>query len=78
LKKADRKVFMGNEFFSRILTINSGSASIKFGLDSTGRVETVVLSGSVVGIGFGSGMFHVRNANGKIMIEKRFQLLEHS
>jgi hypothetical protein len=36
------------------------------------------LLASVVGIGFGSGMFHVRNANGKIMIEKRFQLLEHS
>jgi len=68
---------MGNESVSRILTINSGSSSIKFGLYSMGRAETVVLAGSVVGIGLDSGMFHVRDSDGKIVIEKRLQLLQH-
>jgi chloride channel protein, CIC family len=37
-----------------------------------------VLSASVVGIGFGSSMFRVKDAYENIMTEKRFQLLEHS
>jgi acetate kinase len=68
---------MNDQCLSGILTINSGSSSIKFGLYSMGSVETVVLSGSVVGIGLGSGMFSVRDGDGKIMIEERLQLLEH-
>jgi acetate kinase len=69
---------VGNECVSRILTINSGSSSIKFALYHMGSVERAVLSGSVVGIGFGSGMFHIKDADGKIMIEKPLQPLEHS
>jgi acetate kinase len=67
-----------DESISLILTINSGSSSIKFGLYSKGRVETGLLSGSVVGIGLGSGMFHVRGGDGKIIIENHLQPLEHS
>jgi acetate kinase len=77
-KKSDRRVLMRNKRISLILTINSGSSSIKFGLYSVGRVETVVLSGSVAGIGLGSGMFHVRDRDGKTMIEKHLQPVEHS
>ncbi len=66
-----------NKSVSGILTINSGSSSIKFGLYSMGRVETAVLSGSIEGIGLSSGMFHVRDVDGKIIIEKRLKPLEH-
>jgi acetate kinase len=68
---------MKNESIRLILTINSGSSSIKFGLYRMGRAETVVLSGSVVGIGLGSGRFYVRDGDGKIIIENRLQPLEH-
>ncbi len=69
---------MRNEPVSLILTVNSGSSSIKFGLYSMGSVEKVVLSGSVVGVGLDSGMFRVRGGDGKILTEKRLRLLEHS
>ncbi len=36
------------------------------------------LSASVVGIGFGSSMFRVKDADEKIMTEMRLQLVEHS
>jgi acetate kinase len=70
-------MLMKNESISLILTINSGSSSIKFGLYSMGEIETGVPSGSIVGIGLGSGMFRVKDAGGNIMIEKRLQPLEH-
>jgi acetate kinase len=76
-KRGDRGVLMRNESIRHILTINSGSSSIKLGLFSMGSVETAVLSGSVVGIGLGSGMFSVRDGDGKIMIEEHLPLLEH-
>jgi acetate kinase len=76
-KKGNRRMLTKNKSVSRILTINSGSSSIKFGLYSMGEMETGVLSGSVVGIGSGSGMFCVSDANGKVMIENRLHSLEH-
>ncbi len=69
---------MINRHLTHILAINSGSSSIKFGLYGMGGAEKVVLSGSVVGIGLDFGMFHVRDGDGKVVIEKRLQLLEHS
>ncbi len=61
-----------------ILTINSGSSSIKFGLYSMGRAETMVLAGSVTGIGLDSAMFEVGDGDKKTMIEKRLPLLGHN
>jgi CIC family chloride channel protein len=62
--------------WQRITLIGAGTGG---GIPATFNTPIVgVLSGSVVGIVFGSGMFHVRDANGKIMIEKRLRLLEHS
>lgn len=62
---------------SGILTINSGSSSIKFGLYSISRTETVVLSGSVSGIGLDSGRFHVREGDGKTIFDNRLPLPGH-
>ena len=61
-----------------ILTINSGSSSIKFALYRMGRVETEVLAGSIGGIGRGSAIFHVKDAAGKTLIERHLQLQDHA
>jgi acetate kinase len=47
--------------FMRILTINSGSSSIKFALYRMGSVETQMLSGSAADIGLASGRFHIKD-----------------
>jgi acetate kinase len=61
----------------RILTINSGSSSIKFALYLMGSVETRMLSGSAGGIGFASGLFHVKDPDGKTTIERKLGLRDH-
>ncbi len=69
---------MADRHLTLILTVNSGSSSIKFGLYRMGRAETMVLSGSVAGIGLDSGTFRASEGDGKVVIEKPLQLLEHS
>jgi acetate kinase len=69
---------MADQHLTRILTINSGSSSIKFSLYRIGRVETAVWSGSIKGIGRGSGVFYVKDSNGGTVIEKYLQLRDHS
>ena len=61
----------------RILTINSGSSSIKFSLYQMGKIETLVLSGSIGGIGFGSGIFHIKDADGTTVLERRLKPQNH-
>jgi acetate kinase len=68
---------MMEEQVQRILTINSGSSSIKFALYIMGRDETAVLSGGVGGIGAGSGVLRVKDAGGKSLVEKHLQLRNH-
>ncbi len=60
-----------------VLTINSGSSSIKFALYHMGSVETSVLSGSIAGIGLSSGMFRI-DANAKTIYEKHLQPQDHT
>jgi len=60
-----------------ILTINSGSSSIKFSRYNMGNDETRVLSGSLEGIGLSAGLFRVKDAIGKIMTEKTLDLRNH-
>lgn len=69
---------MANESSYHILTINSGSSSIKFGLHHMGKVDTQVLSGSVAGIGLGSGLFQIRDPDGRSVFEKHLQPKDHS
>ncbi len=61
----------------RILTVNSGSSSIKFSLYRMGRQEELVSSGSVGGIGFASGFFHLKDDEGRTLIEKKLVLPDH-
>ena len=44
----------------RILTINSGSSSLKFALYDMGQHEKVILSGAIEGINFRTGRFHIK------------------
>lgn len=68
---------MASEHFHHILTINSGSSSIKFALYRMGSVETAVLSGSIGGIGQGSGIFHVKDGDGRTVLESHLQPRDH-
>ncbi len=69
---------MAHDRSNLILTINSGSSSIKFALYHMEKDETAVLSGNIAGIGLGSGILHVKDARGKTVIEEHLQPLDHS
>ena len=66
----------GNDAF-RILTINSGSSSLKCALYDMGRTESLVLSGSMERIGLRGGCFHVRNAAGETLLEEHRDIPDH-
>jgi acetate kinase len=68
---------MASEHFHNILTINSGSSSIKFSLYRMGSVETAVLSGTIGGIGRGSGIFHVKDGDGRTVLESHLKPRDH-
>lgn len=68
---------MASEHFHNILTINSGSSSIKFSLYRMGSVETAVLSGTIGGISRGSGIFHVKDGDGRTVLESHLQPRDH-
>jgi acetate kinase len=66
---------MGN--IMRILTINSGSSSIKVGLYEMGEKERLVLSGSVQRIGLKAGIFHISDSNKKLIIDRHIDIPDH-
>ncbi len=61
-----------------ILTINSGSSSIKFSLYRMGPREEILAGGSLEGIGIPAGSFRVRDSAGTTMFEKRPDLRDHA
>ncbi len=61
----------------RILTINSGSSSIKFSLYRIGPHEELVSMGSAEGIGFDSSFFQIKDGSGNTVAEKRLVLRDH-
>jgi acetate kinase len=63
--------------FMNILTIKSGSSSIKFSLYRMGMQEELQSTGSLLGIGFTSGLFRVKDGPGKNVIEKEIDLRDH-
>jgi acetate kinase len=62
----------------RILTINSGSSSVKFALYHMGQAETLVLSGSIERIGLHASLFHIRDAAGETLLEEHLDLPNHA
>jgi len=61
----------------RILTINTGSSSLKVALYEMGRVGTRILSGEVERIGAPEGRLHVTDASGATLIDERNHLADH-
>ncbi|MGA2061674.1 MAG: acetate/propionate family kinase [Thermoguttaceae bacterium] len=62
---------------SRILTINSGSSSIKCSLYHMGQIETLVLSGDIERIGLHGGCFCIRDAGGETLVEEYRDMADH-
>jgi acetate kinase len=62
---------------SHILTINSGSSSIKFSLYVLGARELQVLNGELDRIGVGHGFFQVREQAGQQLIARELDLPDH-
>ena len=55
----------------RVLTINSGSSSMKCSaVPASGRTETRVLSGDFERIGLRGGRFQIRDAAGKTLVDE--------
>ena len=68
---------MDGERIRRILTINSGSSSVKFSLFRMGRTEARELSGAIDRIGLKSALFRVIDATGKTLVETHQDLPDH-
>jgi acetate kinase len=61
----------------RILTINSGSSSVKISLYEMGEAENLVLSGSMKRIGLRAGLFQIKDTSGKLLIDDHTDLPDH-
>ena len=61
----------------RVLTINSGSSSLKFSLYAMGQTETRALSGSLERIGLRGGQFHACDAAGMMLIDQNCEFPDH-
>jgi acetate kinase len=68
---------MDNEQQLRILTLNSGSSSLKFALYELDQAETLVASGAAERIGLKAGLFHVSDASGNILVDQTQDLPDH-
>ncbi|MFQ5787822.1 MAG: acetate/propionate family kinase [Thermodesulfobacteriota bacterium] len=63
---------------NRILTINSGSSSIKFSLYHMGKSETLSLSGIIERIGLKPTIFKINDVEGQTMLEDNQYLRNHN
>jgi acetate kinase len=68
---------MAHERPLQILTINSGSSSVKVALYRMERAETLTLSGGVERIGLKGGLFHLVNGQGESVVDQHLDLPDH-
>ena len=61
----------------RVLTINSGSSSLKWSLYQMGPTETRVLAGSLERIGLRGGVWHIRDADGQTLVDEGREFPDH-
>jgi len=61
----------------RVLTINSGSSSLKWSLYRMGQTETRLLSGVLDRIGLRGGQSHIRDADGKTLVDENREFPDH-
>jgi acetate kinase len=60
-----------------ILTLNSGSSSVKLALYHMGKAETLTLTGAIERIGVRGSLFRVANAAGESMDERHLDIPDH-
>ena len=65
---------MTEEHPSRILTINSGSSSVKLALYHLGTSEELTLSGKIDHIGLTGSHFEMKNAGGAVLTRQELDL----
>ncbi len=68
---------MLKQTIQRILTINTGSSSLKVALFDLGRGETRIVSGEVERIGVPGGRLHVTDAGGATLIDQQNHFADH-
>ena len=68
---------MLNQTVQRILTINTGSSSLKVALYETGREATRILSGAIERIGVPGGRLRLTDAHGATLIDQGGDLADH-
>jgi acetate kinase len=68
---------VADESAIRILTINSGSSSVKFSLYQMGTEESLQLSGIFGEIGQGNGYFHAKDAGNNLLLELQRNLPDY-
>ena len=68
---------MTEEHFNRILTINSGSYSVKLALYHVGRAEMLALSGKIDRIGLVGSHFEMKDFDGKILTKRELNLPDY-
>jgi acetate kinase len=61
----------------RILTMNSGSSSLKYSLYQMGEAQTRALAGEIERIGLRGGVFRMRDAAGQTLLEEHPELPDH-
>jgi acetate kinase len=61
----------------RILTINSGSSSLKFALYDTGGQEKLILSGAITGIGSRRSRFNIEDDQGNALLNQALNISDH-
>jgi hypothetical protein len=62
---------------SHILSINSGSSSIKFSLYGLGKTESLILKGGLAGIGIERGDFQAEDQAGHQLTAQKLDLPDH-
>jgi acetate kinase len=62
---------------SNILTINSGSSSIKFSFYGLGETEALILKGELAGIGVERGYFRAEDQAGHQLTARKIDLPDH-
>ena len=72
-----QKVIVPQKSPLQILTINSGSSSVKVALYRMERAETLTLSGIVERIGLKGGSFHLVNGQGESAVDRHLDLPDH-
>ncbi len=61
----------------RVLTINSGSSSLKFSLYHAGASMELKVSGELERIGLTEGLFQIRDSGGRRLVERELRVSDH-